>query len=264
MIFLPYSINKKEKALHRSLWPKRKTTPLQAANYVNRLVEDQIRSVETPKILDLGCGLGNSMFYLAEGLQEAQISGITNQGNFRVYLSQELQNRILTSRLKVYEGDFSDPKVFRTFPGCHLIYSIESIFYNDNIEGVLNGVASSLAPGGKFIIIDDFLNPQKNDRNQAKYLNDYRKINPLYGLTAVESLEDKAKKVKLNLVVNQELTPYIKHSVLDKLTDLILIPILKKNYTDSAFVSKQKGKYAWRSMIQNNYLHYRMLVFQKK
>ena len=69
-------------SLHRQLWGPGVRTTRDAADHINRLIAERIEEIgigSEVTILDVGCGVGGTLFRLAELFPRSQLHGITRK-----------------------------------------------------------------------------------------------------------------------------------------------------------------------------------------
>ena len=77
--FLRWGHGGQHLAIHRAVWGPGVRDRTQAFHFVHDLIADLARSEGSEALLDLGCGVGGSMIYLA-GLLDLPFSGLTISG----------------------------------------------------------------------------------------------------------------------------------------------------------------------------------------
>jgi hypothetical protein len=63
--FLKYDPHYGTYGIHREVWGNGVVTPQDAFNFVNLSILNLIKKHQSEFIIDLGCGVGGSLFYLA-------------------------------------------------------------------------------------------------------------------------------------------------------------------------------------------------------
>ena len=115
-------------------------------------------SVSSPRLLDLGCGLGATMRSIARRRPDATVTGITRVP----WQVERATERNIASgcgrQLRVLEGDYQDTILPRG--QYHGVYALESSCHArgaDKAE-LLREAYRVLRPGGRFVVADGFLN----------------------------------------------------------------------------------------------------------
>ena len=144
--------------IHRAVWGQGVQTPEDAMQYVNQQVLDAVAAhtsgTRMVDVVDLGCGVGSSIFYLALRLPAARFWGVT-LSPAQVHLAQQHPAyRHLAGRCTFHAHDFHD---LSGLPHFDVAYAIESFIHADQAERFFASVARQLRPGGRLMIVDDFL-----------------------------------------------------------------------------------------------------------
>ena len=132
-IFLRFGRERETQTIHRSVWAEGVSTLPEALTYVNNLVADAVASVaadrpgQTLQLLDLGCGVGGSLFHLA-GAIAAHFYGVgVTISPLQCRLArQNAQARGLDARAAFVEADFLRLPLAGEFD---LVYAIESLVH---------------------------------------------------------------------------------------------------------------------------------------
>ena len=131
-LFLQLGAHYATQNIHRSVWGKGVETKEASVNYVNHLVLNQIHqlAVPTPTILDLGCGVGGSLYYLAQHQPDNQYYGITISPN-QVQVAHKIGMSLgLDTTCHISEGDYHQLPTH--LPKVELAYAIESFLHATN------------------------------------------------------------------------------------------------------------------------------------
>jgi SAM-dependent methyltransferase len=142
-------------AIHRAVWGPGVVTRERAFRYVEDLIAGEIDALgldRPPEIVDLGCGIGASLVYLAQRRDLAG-TGVTlspvqaRDGNLRI------AGLGLSHRVRVREGDYGalPPDI----GPADLAYAIESFVHGPSPERFFGEAARVLRPGGRLMVCDD-------------------------------------------------------------------------------------------------------------
>lgn len=144
-------------AIHRAVWGPGITTRLQAFHYVDDQIAELARSLLStsamPHLVDLGCGVGTSLCYLAERLP-IRGTGITLSPVQARLAAQRIQRARLSDRVTCIEGDYCD--VPPSVGPADLAYAIESFVHGPAPHRVLAECGRLVRPGGLLVVCDDF------------------------------------------------------------------------------------------------------------
>jgi membrane glycosyltransferase/SAM-dependent methyltransferase len=144
-------------AIHRPLWAPGLHTAEQAAAHVNTLVAQATEAAlgrQPERVRDLGCGVGGTLFHLADLWPETEFTGMTLSAEQARLAKVLAQARGQTDRCRVLRLDFSLPT---TLPRADLVVAIESHVHAPSAQAFLVTARAHLAPGGVLIIVDDML-----------------------------------------------------------------------------------------------------------
>lgn len=198
-------------ALHRAVWGPGVTTQEEAFQYVNQLLLETIRDLEphfpSPlRVLDLGCGVGGSLFYLASRLP-IQAVGVTLSPVQVELAKRRAQALQLDRQCRFIEADFLNLPALDPHPA---VFAVESFVHGPDAETFFAAAAARLPPGGRLIICDDFLSAtaQHDDSRKTKrLLDDFRRGWHVRSLVTPAQAQHFATKAGLTLVDNRDLTP---------------------------------------------------------
>jgi ubiquinone/menaquinone biosynthesis C-methylase UbiE len=113
------------------------------------------RSGQTLQLLDLGCGVGGSLFHLASATAAPFYGiGVTISPMQCRLARQNALARGLDGRAAFVEADFLHLPLVG---GFDLAYAIESLIHAPDYGLVLREAARVLRPGGVLLVCDDFL-----------------------------------------------------------------------------------------------------------
>lgn len=175
-------------AIHRELWGPGVASATEAKRYVNRLLGDEIASsgIDTSAVLDLGCGVGGTLFELAVRFPGARLHGVTISRAQRE-LAEAWAHRLgVDDRCAFHVGDFHDPRLQLSMgPGAHpgrgssrtgapaatvdlephgdttmrasAVIAVESFAHATDPAAFFRTAARHLDAEGRLIVVDDFL-----------------------------------------------------------------------------------------------------------
>ena len=146
-------------AIHRAVWGPGTTTREQAFHYVDDRIADMVRTeistlgtVGTPHLVDLGCGVGASLCYLAERLP-IRGTGVTLSPVQARLAAERVRDTGLSSRVTCIEADYCDLPV--SVEPADLAYAIESFVHGPEPEHFFAECRRLVRPGGLLVICDD-------------------------------------------------------------------------------------------------------------
>lgn len=147
-------------AIHRAVWGPGVTTRVEAFHYVEDRIAQLTRSLDTttapPHLVDLGCGVGTSLCYLA-GRLPIRGTGITISPVQARLASRHIREAGLSDRLICVEADYC--ALPADIPAADLAYAIESFVHGPDAYAMLAAWANVIRPGGLLVVCDDFARP---------------------------------------------------------------------------------------------------------
>ena len=143
-------------AIHRAVWGPGVETRARAFHYVDDQIAALVRSLsgssDRPHVVDLGCGVGASLCYLAERLP-IRGTGITLSPVQARLAAQRIRDAALSDRVTCIEGDYCD--LPSGVGQADLAYAIESFVHGPAPDRFFAECRRLLRPGGLLVICDD-------------------------------------------------------------------------------------------------------------
>jgi cyclopropane fatty-acyl-phospholipid synthase-like methyltransferase len=166
-------------AIHRAVWGEGVGSQAEAFRYVDRLVLRELEELagsfaEPLHVLDLGCGVGNSLIFLASH-SIIRGTGITLSGVQAEYAARNIEQAGLTGRVDCLQGDFLH--LPPTIAPAQLAFSIEAFVHSPDPERYFAASAEHVVPGGLLVVCDDFVSERaqgRPSRRSARLLDDVR------------------------------------------------------------------------------------------
>jgi tocopherol O-methyltransferase len=162
--FLAYGQGGASGVIHRAVWGPGTTTRREAFHYVDNLIVDLACSLlpERPSplhLVDLGCGVGASLCYLAERLP-IRGTGVTLSPVQCGIAAARIREAGVSDRVRCIEGDYT--AVPADVAPADLAYAIESFVHGPSPQRFLTECHRLVRPGGLLIICDDFRRPTES------------------------------------------------------------------------------------------------------
>ena len=110
-------------------------------------------------VLELGCGQGVNMAYLAKRHPNIKFQGID------LYPSLDKRNR--KYNISLIRGDYHDLSMFED-NSIDMVYALETMCYSQNKNQIFKEVNRVLKPNGLFIIYDAYLNKKREDLSEIE------------------------------------------------------------------------------------------------
>jgi SAM-dependent methyltransferase len=144
-------------AIHRAVWGPGAVTREQAFHYVDEQIAQLVRRLvpasSAPHVVDLGCGVGSSLCYLAERLP-IRGTGITLSGVQVRLAAERVRDAGLSGRIRYLEGDYCN--LPREIGPADLAYAIESFVHGTAPARFFAESQRIIRPGGLLVLCDDF------------------------------------------------------------------------------------------------------------
>ena len=144
-------------AIHRPLWAEGVSSHVMAAGHVNCLIAAQAEAAlgsRPLRVVDLGCGVGGTVFHLAERWPEAELCGITLSAEQVRLAEAHARARGVAERCQFLRSDFLLPT---TLPRADLVIAVESHVHAPDAAAFLAAAMRHLQPGGVLVLVDDML-----------------------------------------------------------------------------------------------------------
>ena len=143
-------------AIHRAVWGPGATGHEQAFRYVENEIATLLRNLPpafgSSTVVDLGCGVGASLCYLAQRLP-LRGTGLTLSPVQARAAGERIRASGFADRIRCIEADFCDPA-----PGVEpadLAYAIESFAHVTDPARFFAACRGLVRPGGLLVICDD-------------------------------------------------------------------------------------------------------------
>ena len=253
-------------SIHRQLWGPGVRTTRDASEYINHLIAERIGEVRVGSeltILDMGCGVGGTLFHLALAFPHGELHGITISAT-----QHDIANRISTQkglegRCHVHLGDFQSERLKIE---ADSIVAVESFVHAESLERFFVTTVAHLKAGGHLMLADDFLTEDTERRNatQLRQIADFKAGWRVPSLCSVDECVRVAAAVGLELVSNADLTPLIRLGRPRDRAIAILAPLFRAlGLASVPFFGNMIGGGALQAGLADGLFSYRFLVFRK-
>jgi SAM-dependent methyltransferase len=182
-------------AIHRAVWGPGVTTREEAFHFVEDRIADVVRSTigqagtgaELPHVVDLGCGVGASLCYLAE-LLPITGTGVTLSPVQVRAARERIESEGLSDRVACIEGDYGD--LPDGMQAADVAYAIESFVHGPDPARFFAEAARLVRPGGALVICDD-VRRRGDSRKAERAIHRFEvgwHVNSLLGADELQSL----------------------------------------------------------------------------
>jgi SAM-dependent methyltransferase len=255
------------KAIHREVWGPGTVTEREAFEYVNRLVLQEIdRRADTStgpfRVLDLGCGVGGTLFYLASRRSIVGV-GVT-LSPVGVRLAGEIARESgLGASCHFLEANYLRlPDVGPQ----DAVYAIESFLHGPDPAAFFRSAAAAMSAGARLMVCDDFLTEDGDHpagRIARQDLDDFRRGWHVGSLVTPDQARRHALAAGLNPVSDQDLTPWLKLQRPCDRTIAVFVTIGRALPFRSPWWDSWVGGHAIQRCLLTGLIRYRFLVFEK-
>jgi SAM-dependent methyltransferase len=254
-------------AIHRGLWAPGVRNGREAAEHVNTLLAERIRAClpgPPQTLLDLGCGVGGTMFSLARAFPEAQLHGVTISAQ-QVVIAQDLASRQgLQARCHFMAGDFEQ---LRLDLRADAVIAVESFVHASRPERFLATCREMLAPGGVVLIVDDFLAQPFPDGPHAirRTVDRFREGWRVPGLCTLETLDAAVEGEGFARIDARDLSSLIRTGrPRDRLVAVVSPVVRLLGLARHPFWANVVGGQALNQAIREGWIRYRMLTLARR
>ncbi len=265
--FLRLGQHQHTRNIHQPLWVPQVTTLEEAVNWSNELVAQQLaesRSTDgETRVLDLGCGVGSSVFHLAARETGAARFWGVSISELQIELAKKFAASEPGAELCEFLcGDFlSLPKL----PTMHLAYAIEAFVHATCAESFFASVANVLEPGGHLVLIDDVLTERGASQNvslrEQALLDEFRSGWLASSLISVEAATHYAHKAGLRRICSENLTGHMRLGRPRDQVIGLMRRVAGSHMRRSTYLRSLSGGYAKQQCLKGGLVEYRKLVF---
>ncbi len=268
--FLRHGHGKSASAIHRAVWAEGVENRREAMEYINRRIAARLRESASASLLDIGCGVGGSLRFIAKG------GGIRAVGLTISSVQAEIGRRLLAEEdcsetCSIITADFLDPTSIESLEGpFDTAIAVESLLHMEDPARFFSHAARLLSARGELIICDDILRSPPTDADPTAtdppapaeaLLRRFREGWHAEGLRSRDELVALAAEAGFELQSDEDLTAYLE---LDRPRDRLIRLIVAATAAlplRSPFWRNLRGGDALQSLLRRGDLSYRLLRF---
>ncbi len=213
-------------------------------------------------ILDLGCGVGSSVAFLANNTSKhVHFTGISISSEQIDQAQKITASSANSDRISFQCASFQDLPI--EISNIDLAYSIEGFIHSPDASVFFQQVGNALKPGGKLILFDDFLLRAATTKKEERILGDFRsgwKANSIYTVTQLDNISREAGFVFVN---DDDVTGFLRLNRPRDKAIAVLSSLLRHVPSLGIYQRFLLGGNARQQGFKHGLLSYRMLVFQK-
>ena len=252
-------------AVHYGLWDENTRNFQEALVNTNRFMMELADIQPHERILDAGCGVGGSAFYLAKQ-RNAKVSGITLSEKQFEYARQKNEELKLTHLVDFGLEDYTNT----SFPGhtFNTIWAIESLTSLVDKKSFANEAIRILKPGGKLVIADYFRNDNdKKDPNNwmKKWQDCWSLADIIHEKPYLDIFQNEGFQLIKNVNVTNNIAPSSKIMYRSYLMGAIPSIIYNAFNNTSRYAKTHylSGKYQYKALKEGLW-NYKVLLFTKE
>ncbi len=249
--------------IHRAVWGPGVGDRRAAFHYVEDQIVEVIRRLapgsDTLRVVDLGCGVGASLRYLAERLPISG-SGITLSPIQAQLATRLIRDAGLSQRIECLEGDYCD--VPAGLGPADLAYAIESFVHGPSPTRFFDQCAQLLRPGGVLAICDDFTG-NAGGSAAARTIDQFREGWHINSLLEPDELRAAARAAGFEHISTVDLSPHLRiHRVRDRMISAFLslvgwLPIDRQRFAPLL------GGRALQTCLEKGWIRYELALFRR-
>jgi cyclopropane fatty-acyl-phospholipid synthase-like methyltransferase len=254
-------------SMHRALWATGTASARDAAAHVDRLLAaavDGFALGSAPSIVDFGCGVGGTLFHLAEHLPSAALTGVTVSRRQVEAATRMARDRGLQSRCRIMLGDF---QTIELETPAEVIVAVESFVHSASPDAFLASAARNLGSAGHLIVVDDFLAGEETTLGTSARarVEEFRAGWRIPALGTVEELAGAAARHGFSLRASDDLTPLTRPGsrLRDRITAAASPLLARLGLARMPFYGNIIGGNALQIGLREGFLRYCMLIFLK-
>ena len=138
--------------VHRRLASERPDVP--PHHVVHERLLAAVGPLVDPRVLDAGCGLGGTTFFLHERLG-GRYDGVTLSPVQRARAEREARRRSVSESCRFHVRSYDDDPAVLAPDGVDLVVAIESLAHSPNPARTIANLARALRAGGQLAVVDD-------------------------------------------------------------------------------------------------------------
>ena len=270
-IFSIFRGSSQAKSIHRALWLPDVQDLGQALTASNELVLKEIQdllladSITHFRLIDLGCGVGGTLFYLLKKIPSVTCAFGVTISPIQARLSRVHKLKEANQQsIGITVADFQMvPMQTNAFD---LVFSIEAFAHAPHPNYYLAEAARLLRPGGRLVVIDDFLSATifPVSETHQRWLATYRQGWRLPGLRTPVWVAAEAVRHGLTLVEKRNLTKWLKLLTFPEWAANLLLRIGLNLPWRHTIWGSMLGSLALQHCLKAGFVDYQMLVFESQ
>jgi len=249
-------------SIHRAVWGPGTRTRDDAFHYVEDQITMLIRrflsSSSAVHVVDLGCGIGASLCYLAEQVP-IRGSGITLSPAQAAMAREVVADRGLSGRVECLEGDYC--ALPASIMPADLAYAIESFVHGPDPARFFDQCRRLLKPGGLLVICDDMKTGVVSPA-ATQAIDEFTKGWHINTLLERDALIRLAREAGFEHESTQDLTPQLELKRGRDVAISVGVALLKRLPFDTERFDYAIGGNALQTCLARGWIGYEVTVFK--
>jgi cyclopropane fatty-acyl-phospholipid synthase-like methyltransferase len=268
--FLSYGAQRRARTIHRAVWQEDTAGAEAALHTVHALLAGELARIATGqegarlRVLDLGSGVGASLFYLAENSPGAFWGAGVTVSPVQAQLSrEEASTHDLANRCVFVEADFTDLPFISQFEAA---FAIESFAHTPDPARFFTAAAAVLRTGGLLVLCDDVLSAKgeaAKEAGQAELLEIFQWGWGVPSVLPRARLLDEAARAGFTLRAERDLSSGLRLRSLPAWMVRGWAAGLRRLPAPGLYWRSVVGGQALQHAYRRGWLEYRYLVFEK-
>jgi SAM-dependent methyltransferase len=259
-LFLAFGSAKKMTSIHRAVWAEGARTLDDALNVTHQLI---LAEMNGPRVADLGCGVGASLFHLLPQMEQPAFGLGLTVSPVQAKLAHNAAARLgLAGQALIAEGDFMAVPLENE--SLDTVYSVEAFCHALEPAAYFPEAARLLRPGGRLVIVDDFRAERQLSEAEVAWLAAYQAGWHVPGVCTPGQATDWAAAAGLRLRRNDDLTPLLRLRALPDGPARFLLRAGQGLPLRHAILPSMLGSMALQQCLQDGIVEYHFLSFEKE
>jgi SAM-dependent methyltransferase len=255
-------------AIHRAVRPEPGDPEADPLRTLERLVERELerlgeRHASPLYVLDLGCGVGASLVYLARA-RAIRATGVTLSGVQAARARENVEAFGLDEHIEILEGSYLE--LPSSLPPAALAFSLEAFIHGPDPAAYFASAAAHVAPGGSLVVCDDFLGTRAQGplaAREERYLEDVRSGWLANSLVTVSRAIELAQAAGFCLEKNLDLSGRLELGRPRDHAIALLVALGRHLPLDSSWFRSLRGGHALQQALKRGLLEFRCLIWSR-
>jgi SAM-dependent methyltransferase len=256
--------------IHRPVWLPGIGSRQAALQATNQMALHEARAlydaVGTLRVLDLGCGVGGTLFAILRGLPGLQCDGIT-LSPVQAQMAEAFARRMgLETSCRFHVSSYLQ---IPSLPPADMAIAIESFVLGPDPARFFASASGALRKGGRLLLIDDFLSARSAPYSQReqKWIDRFCAGWGARSLIPLETAAQLAKQAGFAIRNDTDLTSYLRlQGPRDQVVRLTLLAgrvLPLRRWLGVAYWGSLDGGDALQSALKHGIIQYHALLLEK-